>query len=107
MQANYWADKALGYVQAAAGTFDTAKTIAGAGLTFPGQTAAGVPLGTQMLIIQPEVQAIRMRDDGTAPTAAVGYPVATGTEFKYSGALAALQIIGQVAGEVVNIWAFG
>jgi hypothetical protein len=105
MQQGYKYDSALGYVQAAAGTFNAAALVSS--LTFPGQSGPGIPVGAQMLVIQPEVAAIRMRDDGIAPTAAVGYPLGVGGEFRYSGSLAALQLIAQTAGAVVNIWAFG
>ena len=38
-------------------------------------------------IITPETQAVRWRDDGTAPTAAIGYPLAVGAELRYDGDL--------------------
>ena len=98
-------NRPLGYVQVAAGGLNAALTIAS--LQFPGQSAPGIPEGAQMLLLQPESQAIRMRDDGTAPTAAVGYPVAVGSEFQYTGALASLQVIAQAAGAALNVWAFG
>ena len=100
MQSGYQALKALGYAQAAAGTFDTAKTLATASIS--------IPAGTALVYIKCEAQAIRMRDDGTAPTAGVGYPLAVATEFVYTAAqLSQLQIISQVAGAIVNFWFYG
>lgn len=105
MQSNFYYDKPLGYVQSSTTAFNSAALVSS--LTFSGQAAAGIPEGTQLLVIQPEGQAIRMRDDGSAPTTAVGYPLQAGTEFRYAGALAALQLIGQATGGIVNVWAFG
>lgn len=102
MQAGYVAEKSLGYAQS--GTVDAATLIST--LTF-GSAAAGLPNGTQMLLIQPQTQAIRWRDDGIAPTATVGYPLANGAELRYTGQFARLQVISQVAGAIVNCVAFG
>lgn len=100
MQAGFQAYKALGYQQAAAGTFDTAKTLATAGIT--------IPPGAALVYIKCEAQAVRMRDDGTAPTTTVGYPLAVGTDFVYTAAqLPQLQIISQVIGAVLNFWFYG
>lgn len=104
MQAGYVADKALGYAQFAAGGVDSSTLVSTA--TF-GSAAAGIPNGTQKLLIQCAAQAIRWRDDGTAPTAAVGYPLAVGTELVFTGNFAALRLIAQVAGAVVNLVAYG
>ena len=101
MQTGYYYDKALGYAQIAAGGLDAAVFVQSA---FAGGV---VPAGTVMLIIQPETHAIRMRDDGTNPTAAVGYPLAAGAEFRYTGQVSLLKAISQVAGAALNVWAFG
>lgn len=90
MQANYLAESALGYQQL---TIDatTAQTLT-------------VPAGTTLVLISPETQAIRVRDDGTAPTSSVGYPVPVGGEMRYTGkSPTAIKIIGQVASAVVNV----
>jgi hypothetical protein len=100
-QSSFWADKPLGYIQSGAGAIDAAVTIAS---LFPGGV---IPSGTQLLIIQPQAQAIRWRDDATAPTASVGYPLAVGAELRYTGAMAALRVIGQAASGVLNIVAYG
>lgn len=105
-QSSYWADKPRGYAQSVA--VDAATLISSLTFTPPGENAqAGIPRGTQLLLIQPQTQAIRWRDDGTAPTAAVGYPLAVGAELRYTGAMAALQVISQVAGAIVNVVAYG
>jgi hypothetical protein len=97
--------KSLGYAQFAAGGVDTSTLVSTA--TF-GSNPVGIPIGTTFLLITCAAQAIRWRDDDTAPTAAVGYPLAVGTELVYSaGALPQLRLIAQVAGAVVNMVAYG
>ena len=66
-------------------------------------TALTVPSGAVWALIQPEAQAVRWRDDGTAPTAAVGMPLAVGTTLQYSGDLSAIRFIEQVAGGKLNV----
>jgi len=48
-------------------------------------TAKGwtVPSGTTLALVTAETNAVRWRDDGTAPTASVGYPLAVGSELAY------------------------
>ncbi len=84
----------LGYQQFTAGAVDTS-----VGLTLP-------TTGRQMptyCIITPLTQGIRWRDDGTAPTAAIGYPLAAGYELMYNGDLNAFRMISQIAGAQVNV----
>lgn len=102
MQAGYVAEKSLGYAQS--GAVDAATLISS--LTF-GAGPAGIPAGTQMLLLQPQAQAIRWRDDGIDPTAAIGYPIAVGAELRYTGQFARLKVISQVAGAIVNCLAYG
>jgi hypothetical protein len=104
MQSGYNADKALGYAQFAAGGVDTSTLVSTA--QFAG-AAAGIPNGTAKLLITVAAQAIRWRDDGTAPTTAVGYPLAVGTELVFTGNFSQLRLISQVAGAVVNMVAYG
>lgn len=104
MQAGYMADKSLGYAQSAA--VDASTLISS--LTFGSNAGAGIPTGTTTLLIQPQTQAIRWRDDGIAPTATIGYPLAVGAELRYTGQnLAALRVISQTAGAIINVVAFG
>ena len=89
MQQSYMAERALGYQQL---TVDN--------LT-PQQLT--VPNGTTLILIVTEAQAIRWRDDGTNPTATVGYPLAVGVELRYVAQnKSAIRIIGQVASATVN-----
>ena len=66
----------------------------------PTGTFLTVPTGARMAQICVETQAVRYRDDGTAPTASVGMPQAAATCFQYSGSLPAIQFI-QVTGTAV------
>jgi len=84
----------LGYQQA---TVNTAT-----GLTLPSNTTPAYAL------ITIEAQAVRWRDDGTAPTAAVGMPLAVGATLKYdANNINSLQFIGQVAGAIINVTYYG
>jgi hypothetical protein len=103
-QSGYSQDRALGYAQFAAGGVDASTLVSTA--QFAG-LAAGIPIGTTKILINCAAQAIRWRDDGTAPTAAVGYPLATGVDLVFTGDFNKLRLIAQVAGAVVNMVAYG
>lgn len=63
-----------------------------------------VPTGATMAMITAEAQAVRYRDDGTAPTATVGQPLAVGLlPLQYSGTLSVIQFIEQTASAKVNV----
>lgn len=62
-----------------------------------------VPAGATSAVITAETQAVRYRDDGTAPTASVGMPLATGTSIQYTGALTAIQFIEQTTSAKLNV----
>lgn len=66
-----------------------------------------VPTGTSYAIIKVSGQAVRCRDDGTDPTAAVGYPLAVGAELLYDAQLARIKFIEQVAGATLDILYYG
>lgn len=71
-------------------------------------TALTIPAGTSLAIITPETQAVRWRDDGTDPTASVGYPLAASAELQYSAAqLSRLKFIEQTATATLNICYYG
>lgn len=53
-----------------------------------------------------ETAAMRWRDDGTAPTASVGQPLAIGAELIYDGDLNAIRFIQQAINGVLNITYF-
>lgn len=102
MDGGFRADRILGYYQLAAGAVDASVTLAS---QLPGGV---VPDGTTLIMIAPEAQAIRYRDDGVAPTATVGMPVAVGSTLRYTGSnMPGLRLISQVAGAVVNVSLYG
>lgn len=71
--------------------------------TLTAATKLTVPAGATMAVITAEAQAVRYRDDGVAPTATVGMPVAVGAPFQYSGTLSAMQFIAQTSGAILNV----
>lgn len=68
-------------------------------------TALTVPSGANYAIVVAETQAVRYRDDGTAPTATVGFPLAVGVTFQIDGLamLTAVRFIEQTAGAKINV----
>lgn len=62
-----------------------------------------VPAGATMALVVAEAQAVRWRDDGVAPTAGIGIPLATGVQQIFTGDLAKLQFIAQVAGAILDV----
>lgn len=62
-----------------------------------------VPAGATFARIICQAQAVRWRDDKTAPTAAVGMPLAVGTLLEYDGDLKNIQFIEQAASAALNI----
>jgi hypothetical protein len=69
-----------------------------------------VPVGTRLAIIVAEDQAVRYRDDGVSPTAAIGEPLAAGATLQYDGdaaAFAAIEFIEQAATATLNISYYG
>jgi hypothetical protein len=89
----------LGYAQYAAGSMASA-------ISLNTSPAVGValPAGTRFALITVEGAAIRYREDGTAPTAAIGQPMSpNAAPLMYSGALSAIQFIQQSAGAILNV----
>lgn len=66
-----------------------------------------VPEGARMALIQALTNNVRWRDDGTAPTATVGYQLAAGSELSYSGNLGKIQLIEEAASTELNIAYYG
>jgi len=58
-------------------------------------------------IISPESQSVRWRDDGTAPTATVGYLLTAGSELEYEGPLDRLRFIETASSAKLNICYYG
>lgn len=65
--------------------------------------SGGIPLGAEYAYVTSEGAAIRWRDDGTAPTTTVGYPLSVGTQLAYGALLPLLQVIAQTGTATVNI----
>lgn len=76
---------------------------ASTGLTVPTIDATGLNAKPSIAIITPEGQAVRWRDDATAPTASVGMPLAVGVTLQYDGDLSKIRFIEQVGGAKLNI----
>ena len=66
------------------------------GLTSP-------PAGATMVMIQPESQSVRWRDDGSNPTASVGMIIAAGDILFYSGNFADIKFIESSASAKLNV----
>lgn len=71
--------------------------------TVSSATHLTVPTGAREAVIIAEAQAVRYRDDGVAPTATVGQPLAVSTVLDYTGTLSAIQFIEQTSGAKLNI----
>ena len=72
-------------------------------LTVPTTDPRGVAGSPRLAIIIPLTQAVRWRDDGVAPTASVGMPLAAGAALVYDGDLGRIKIIEQTASAELNI----
>jgi hypothetical protein len=72
-------------------------------LTVPQRDLNGLVGTPRIAIITPETQAVRWRDDGVAPTASVGMPLAAGVTLQYDGDLSQIKFIEQVAGAKLNV----
>lgn len=71
-------------------------------------TSLTVPAGTSIIIVTPQTQAVRWRDDGTDPTATVGYPLPAGSELHYdSSKPSRLKFIEQTASATINVAYYG
>lgn len=72
-------------------------------LTVPDKDLNGLSCKPRIAIIVAEGQAVRWRDDGVAPTATVGMPLATGVTLQYDGDITEIQFIEQTPGATLNI----
>lgn len=73
------------------------------GLTVPQKDLNGLACKPSIAIITAETQAVRWRDDDTAPTASVGMPLAAGATLQYDGDLAKIKFIEQSASAKINV----
>jgi hypothetical protein len=76
---------------------------AASGLTTPQITPNGLAEKAIFALIVAEGAPVRWRDDGTAPTASVGMPLAIGVPLQYDGDLNKIQFIEQSASAKINI----
>lgn len=76
---------------------------AATGLTVPQKDLNGLACKPSIAIITAETQAVRWRDDDTAPTASVGMPLAAGATLQYDGDLTKIQFIEQSASAKINV----
>lgn len=56
-----------------------------------------------LAVITAEAQAVRYRDDGVDPTAAIGMPMATGVTLNYEGSISKIKFIEQTASAKLNV----
>src|SRR5690349_10055841 len=66
---------ALGYCQLAAISAATSLSAC----------SGGIPAGATLAVVAIETAAVRFRDDGVAPTATVGFPLAIGAQWSATG----------------------
>jgi len=86
----------LGYQQITSLSASTA-------LTVPIMDVNGLSCRPAIAIITPETQAVRWRDDGVAPTASVGMPLAVGVTLQYDGDITQIRFIEQSASAKLNV----
>ena len=72
-------------------------------LTVPTTDANGSKQQPVLALIVAESQAVRWRDDGTAPSASVGMPLAVGVSFVYDGDLTKIRFFEQAGGAKLNV----
>jgi hypothetical protein len=74
------------------------------GLTVPTNSPMGMAAKPVMALLQAEVQNVRWRDDGTAPTASVGMILYVGADpYPYDGDLTRIRFIEAAASGKLNV----
>ena len=73
------------------------------GLTIPTTAPDGLNAKPVFALIVAEGQAVRWRDDKTAPTSTAGMPLAVGIPLQYDGDLTNIKFIEQVGGAILNV----
>lgn len=62
------------------------------------------PPNARWALLRAEAQTVRIRDDGTAPTASVGFPLLVADDaLVYMGNLSGLRVIAATAGGILNV----
>lgn len=64
---------------------------------------SSIPNDVKLVHIQAESQSVRWRDDGVAPTAAVGMLLAAGSTLVYEGKPSALRVIETALSAKLNV----
>lgn len=72
-------------------------------LTVPSQDKTGLNQMPTIALITPLTGNVRWRDDGVAPTASVGMPLAAGVTLQYDGILRNIQFINNGGTAELNI----
>jgi hypothetical protein len=72
-------------------------------LTVPIKSPEGLNAKPVLALIVAEGAPVRWRDDGIAPSATVGMPIAVGVPFQYDGDLTKIRFIQQSASAILNI----
>ena len=72
-------------------------------LTVPARDLNGMNAEPTMALIVADTQGVRWRDDGVAPTASVGMPLAAGVPLLYDGDMTLIRFIEQAATATLNI----
>ena len=72
-------------------------------LTVPTKDAYGNKQLPTVAYIVAETQAVRWRDDGVAPSATVGMPLAVGVAFAYDGDLTRIRFFEQAASAKLSV----
>lgn len=62
-----------------------------------------IPTGTKLILIQPETQSVRWRDDGTNPTASIGNLLAANSVLSYNGDPQAFKVIETTTSAILNV----
>ena len=65
------------------------------------------PTGATLVIINPEGQSVRWRDDGTDPTASLGLSLSVGDYFTYTGDLGTIKFIEEAVSATLNLSYYG
>lgn len=93
--------ESLAYFQVTGATLDGGSDLA----TLIGQA---IPAGTETVVIEPETQNIRYRDDGTVPTLTVGMLLFVGSWYTFNVAqVGSMRLRSAVAGAILNVTFYG